>query len=1161
MVRANTWGVRPVPLSDGLERPPGLQVWEHCVEFRQPRDSLSVLLAQISPAHDPGLLESCGLIRCRDPDKQAHKVITIIEYAVQHDINLVLFPELTVPFAHLPRFEEAVHRIEGELVVNLCYEHTPLRDLVPVLSPEEREQLGLARAADDPRMANFCRILVKTRNALHVFTQLKLTPYSGEFSLSAQETLFCGHVLHKFVTNWGSFLFLICKDYVGEVGRARRVPMFDFLKDLTEGGLHYIFVSAMNPEPGAFVHAARAFYYLQEKCGHTFTVLLNTAELGHTAIIFPARPHPRIRPAADIELVPLFEGKSGWGTYLKFTRRGERLIAGTMMRLDKYTPLPTKEIFSPVYRIQQLDIADLGIAPDVIVRPEAPPPEKAPAPPGNLPTPATPFVGRERELAEMERLLADPACRLITLVGPGGMGKTRLAVEAAARRRNAFAHGAFFVPLAALGSVEQLVPTIADSIGVPSYSGENPKAQLLDYLREKEMLIVLDNFEHLVEGAGLVGEMLAAAPGVKLIVTSRERLNLHGEWLIEVAGLDEGSAVELFLQSARRVCPGFSPSAGETAEIARICALVGRMPLAIELAASWLRVLPLEEIAGEIRANIDFLTASFRDIPERHRSLRAVFDHSWGLLSEEERRALRRLSVFHGGFERKAAAEVAGVSLPLLAALVDKSLLTRGQKGRYGLHELLRSYALRKLHAEGDEEREVLKRHCTYYAGFAATRAECLGGADQEEALEELRTEHGNIRAAWEFALGEFDEGALAGLIDGLHRFYEIRGRFQEGKEAFAGAIGPLRARGTGGPILAKVLVRAGRFLHALGASREAKPLIEEGLARARELGDAREIAFALTALGELMSFFGEHSQAEGLLREALGRYREVGYRPGIAAALNALGTVAWRQGRYEDAKALYQEGLALERGLGDRRGMALSLNNLGIIYGLLGELEEARKLFTEGLTISEELGDLPSMSRCLNNLGIAAMKLGDLEQARAFHERGLAIERETGNRAGIAGSLSNLGNLAYRMGEYGEAKRLYLDSLRVRRETGDSLGEIISLMNLCEVCFAVGEEEEGVSYLREGLGRALEVRADPLVLGCVAKLAGHLMRRGEVGRAAELVGLVLHHPALEIDAKGEVDGLLPKLRDAMSPEELERALERGRGLDLEEVARGFLSG
>jgi predicted ATPase/predicted amidohydrolase len=1121
-------------------------------------------LAQISPAFNPELLRTRNLIKCRDPEKQGRKILKIIEYASQSGIDLLLFPELTAPFSHLLRFEEAVRGIEGELVVNICYEHTPLRDLVPLLSPEELEQQGLSSVEEGLQMANFCRILIKTSEALHIFTQLKLTPFSGEFSLSVRETLFCGRILHKFVTNWGNFLFLICKDYVGEVGGEKKVPMFDFLKSLTEGGLHYIFVSALNPEPGAFVHAARAFYYLQEKSSHTFTILLNTAELGHTAIIFPARPHPGIRPVADIELVPLFEGKPGWGTHLRFPQKGERIISGTLVRLDRYKPLPTKEIFSPVYQVGQTDISALGIEPDVVVKPSAAEealPEKPRRPPHNLPTPTTPFVGREGELAEIEKLLENPACRLITLTGPGGIGKTRLALEAATRKLTAFAHGVFFVPLAPLGSAEHLVPTMADSLGFSFYQGGDPKVQLLDYLREKEMLIILDNFEHLMEGASLMAEILRGAPAVKLIVTSRERLNLQGEWLIEVGGLEQRSAVELFLQSARRVCPDFAPSDGDAAEITRICALVGWMPLAIELAASWLRVLPLGEIEEEIRQSMDFLTASFRDIPERHRSLRAVFDHSWRLLSEEEKGAFRRLSVFRGGFGRKAAAEVAGVSLPVLSSLVDKSLLTRGQGGRYGLHELLRGYGREKLREDAKEEHEVRQRHCFYYAAFAKHHAERLVGGDQEVALNELKDELENLRAAWEFALENIEEKGLEDLIDGLYRFYEIRGRFQEGKEAFGGAIRALKERGKRNLLLAKVLARAGRFQHCLGSSKEAKALLEEGLALARELGDKKETAFILTLVSEVTSFLGNYHEAEGLLREALALTREIGDRFGAAWTLNALGTVAWNLGKYEEAKALYQESLAIERELGNQRGMAITLNNLGIIHGLLGDLEEAQVLFTESLAISEKLGDLPSMSRCLNNLGVVATKLEDFEQARRFHERGLAIERETGNRSGIAGSLSNLGNLAYRMGEYEEAKRLYLESLAERRETGDSVGVVISLMNLCEVCFAVGEDGEGYGYLREALGKALKIHAIPMVLGCLAKMAGYFMRQGEKDRAAELLGLVLHHPALEIDAKEDAEDILPRLRSALPPEVLERALERGRRMDLEEVAKELLTG
>ncbi len=1139
----------------------GLCVEEHRVEFREPRESLSVLLAQISPAFDPELLRTRSLIRCRDPEKQAKKIIKVIEHASEHGVDLVLFPELAAPFGHLAEFEEAVKDLEGEMVINLCYEHTPLRDLVDHLSPQERDRLDLADAGDDSRMANFCRILIKTGDELHTFTQLKLTPFSGEFSLSARETLFCGRVLHKFITNWGNFLFLICKDYVGEVEGERRIPMFDFLKTLTEGGLHYVFVSAMNPEPGAFVHAARAFYYMQEKSSYTFTILLNTAELGHTAIIFPARPHPGIRPVAEVELVPLFEGKPGWGTHLRFPDKGEWVVTGTLVRLDRYRPLPTKEIFSPVYRLSRMEISALGIEPDVVVKPpvEEAPPREARKTRVSLPVPVTPFVGRKEELAEMEELLGNPSCRLITLTGPGGMGKTRLALEVARRKLSAFPHGTAFVPLEHLRSPEHLASAIADSLGFSFYQGGDLKAQLLDYLREKEVLIVLDNFEHLMEGADTVAEILHEAPGVKLIVTSRERLNLHGEWLVEVKGLSREGGVQLFLQSARRVCPDFTPSAGEEGEIERICASVGWMPLAIELAASWLRALPLEEIAEEIQRSIDFLTSSFRDIPPRHRSLRAVFDHSWALLSEEEKRAFRRLSVFQGGFERKAAREVAGVSLPDLSALADKSLLALGQKGRYSLHELLRGYGDEKLREDAEEERETRRKHCSYYAAFAKDRAEKLGGADQEVALEELRDELENLKAAWEFALKELDEDALGALAEGLFRFYEIQGRFQEGRDTFDGAFEVLRRRNVEGPLLAKMLARAAWFRHALGDSKGAEGLLEEALTLVRKTGDGKELAFMLTSLGRVAAFFGDYGRARELLQEALRLCREVDERFGIVRALNALGTVAWNSGDYEEAKALYQEGLTIERELGDRRGMAITLNNLGIIHGLLDELEEAQRLFEESLQISEKLGDLPSMSRCLNNLGVVATKMRDLERARSFHERGLELERETGNRVGIAGSLSNLGNIAYREGRYTEAKGLYLQSLAERRNLGDSMGEIISLMNLSEVCFAMGEESEGFDYLLEALERALEIGTVPLVLGCLAKMAGYCLRRGDAERSGELLGLVLNHPSLESDAKEDAEEVLVRLRSVLQPEALEQAMKRGSEKDLEKVARSFL--
>ena len=294
----------------------------------------------------------------------------------------------------------------------------------------------------------------------------------------------------------------------------------------------------------------------------------------------------------------------------------------------------------------------------------------------NLPTPATALVGRAAELAELERLLSDPDCRLLTVSGPGGIGKTRLAIEATARQAAGFADGAAFVALAPVAAPDLIAPAIADALGFSFYGQANPSGQLIDFLQEKSLLLLLDNFEHLVDGADFLVELLQRAPQVKLIVTSRERLNLQGEWVIELQGLplprnadgwkngeqlvgfDDSAAVALFLQTARRSYAGFTLAPADRAAVARICRLVEGMPLGIELAAAWVRVLPLGEIADEIARTLDFLAASARDLPARHRSLRAVFEHSWNLLTDDERIVMRRLSVFRGGFSRAAAAAV-----------------------------------------------------------------------------------------------------------------------------------------------------------------------------------------------------------------------------------------------------------------------------------------------------------------------------------------------------------------------------------------------------------------------------------------------------------------------------------------------------------------------
>jgi predicted ATPase/DNA-binding CsgD family transcriptional regulator len=370
----------------------------------------------------------------------------------------------------------------------------------------------------------------------------------------------------------------------------------------------------------------------------------------------------------------------------------------------------------------------------------------------NLPTQTVPFIGREVELAQLAALLGDPNIRLVTVLGPGGIGKTRLALEAAAVQLKDFAQGAHFISLAPLRDAEHLVPTMAQAIGYPFQRGKRePKGQLLDYLSEQQVLLVMDNFDHLLEGAGLVSEILQVAPGAKVLATTREPLNLQEEVRFRIGGLDfpgwevlkdaidlqshtdlsawvEYSAIHLFVLSAQRILPGYAPGASDLKDIARICQLVEGMPLAILLAAVWVEILSVQEIANEIDQSLDLLEAEMRDAPARHRSVRAMFDSTWNRVTDAERDVLMKLSVFRGGFTRDAVQKVTGAELQTLKMLVDKSLLRRDHDtGRYEMHELLRQYAETQLKASNraDAARDA---HCEYYLVTLHQREATLDG-------------------------------------------------------------------------------------------------------------------------------------------------------------------------------------------------------------------------------------------------------------------------------------------------------------------------------------------------------------------------------------------------------------------------------------------------
>jgi predicted ATPase/transcriptional regulator with XRE-family HTH domain len=428
----------------------------------------------------------------------------------------------------------------------------------------------------------------------------------------------------------------------------------------------------------------------------------------------------------------------------------------------------------------------------------------------SLPFQPTTFVGRSTELAAIARLLANPACRLLTLHGPGGIGKTRLALAVAASEAAAFPDGVAFVALASISMPSQIVSAIGEALRLSFVGQSDPTSHLLSELRERHMLLVLDSFEHLLEGADLVSDMLAQAPQVTVVVTSRERLNLQAEWLFNVDGLvfpqqqphapatsqnlatlAAYSAVELFVQRARQVQPALAIDEATLTTIVQICQHVAGLPLAIELAATGLRTLSLAAIEQQIRANLDGLAVSYRDVPARHRSLRAVFDHSWNLLSESERTAFSQLAVFRGGCTVEAAEQVAGATLPMLIVLVDKSLLRKDSEGppwaidrsaldagselRFVMLEPLREYALEQLVARGEEEM-VRHAHATYYLALAEARMAQWDSPTAEVAIAQLDREYDNLRAVLQWASddGERRLGLQLGAV--LRRYWQRRG-------------------------------------------------------------------------------------------------------------------------------------------------------------------------------------------------------------------------------------------------------------------------------------------------------------------------------------------------------------------------------------------------
>ncbi len=806
----------------------------------------------------------------------------------------------------------------------------------------------------------------------------------------------------------------------------------------------------------------------------------------------------------------------------------------------------------------------------------------------DLPPSPTPFVGREEDVAELLELLADPECRLVTLTGPGGIGKTRLALQIADDEIGIFAHGVAFVPLAALPAVDLLVPALAEALGFCLHSQGDPEQQISDFLREKEMLLVLDNMEHLIEGSDLASRLLRHAPEITLLVTSRERLNLHEEWVYSLdglaqptdpatAGLEAFDAVALFVQTARRGQRSFSLTEQEGPPVARICQLVEGLPLALELAASWVPSRTCQEVARQIERNLDALATPLRNVPERHRSLRAVFEHSWSLLTGQERAALRRLSVFQDGFEGAAAEQVTGASPGVLAALLAKSLLRRDASGRYDMHLLVQQYASEKLQEAGQEQQDVEMRHGEYYAQFLQERAVWFRDRRQADALAAITAEIENVRLAWRLAVAKARVKVVARSLDSLGTFYAIRSWHQEGGKAFDEAVDSLTrslalpAVDVGGPfpstrkreiVLGACLAWQGYFVYQLGHFDTAQNLLTQSLDLLDAQHSPQETAFSLLTLAQVLCFGqNEYREAERIFQESLARYQALDDAYGRAQSLDGLGDVAARQGRHDDAQQHYEQGLALRREIGDMWGGAASLGSLGGLAGRQGRYNEARRWFEESLSLGRELQNPRGVAASLHNLSTVAYLQQEYAEAKHLRLETLAICREIGYRWGIASALKSLGDVAGRLGEYGEARRFLLQSLTLLEETGDRRSLAYALNSLGTVEQALGQQQEAKNYFRQAMQAAMEVEEPALALDVLTGIAQLCGAAGEVERALELVAFILQHPASEQQTRVQVEPLRAGFAARLSAEAAATAEARGRLLELDGIAAGILKG
>jgi predicted ATPase/class 3 adenylate cyclase/DNA-binding CsgD family transcriptional regulator len=849
-----------------------------------------------------------------------------------------------------------------------------------------------------------------------------------------------------------------------------------------------------------------------------------------------------------------------------------------------------KDLGRPM-RLFQLVITDLAA--------DFPPLHTLESFPNNLPVQPTPFLGREHEVAAIRDLLHREGVRLVTLTGPGGTGKTRLGLQVAADLSDLFASGVFFVNLAPISDPALVVPTIAETLVIREGSGQTLLERLTEELRQRQMLLLLDNFEHVVSAAEQVAALLTACPQLKVLVTSREVLHVRAEHefpvpplavpdpnhLPDLAMLSHHAAVALFLQQAQAVKPDFQLTDANARAIAELCVRLDGLPLAIELAAARMKLFPPRALLARLGQRLSVLTSASRDVPARQQTLRNTIAWSYNLLDATEQQLFRRLSVFVDGCTLEAiealCTSLDSESEPVLdvvASLVDKSLLQQveqqtGEESRFVMLETIREYALERLESHGEPE-TARRVHAAYFLQLAEEAEQGMAGPQQAVLLERLEQEHDNLRAAMQWSLEHVGERkAMALRLGGaLFSFWFVRGYFSEGRDFLERVLA--RSEGVAAPVQAKALYAASQLHEALGSHDRAERFYEQSLALYRELGDTLGIANCLHLLADISWGRGNLTVARALGEESLLLFRELDDKRSVAYLLYHLGSLAVEQGEYARGRDLLTESVTINRELGDTRITALSLFALARLYRLSGgDLAQAHTWLDESFALFREVGDKESIANCLYLLGMLALDEGDTARAASRVDQALALFQEMKLQDGTALSLYALAGVATIQGNYARSQALYEEGIAVARKAGGTRMIPSGLEGLAAAVAAQGNQVLAAHLwgtaeaLREAIGMPIPpVERAPYNRAVAAARA----KLGEQAFAAAWVGGRTLSPEQALATPGQVafpvptqgerssfptPAAPPSYPDGLTAREVEVLCVMAQGLTNEQVA------